>query len=107
MSASRIVVIATGDELVQGSIADANSGWIARRLSDLGFETTRFVVLGDDEERLRATLADLVRDHVAILITGGLGPTLDDVTRHACAAAARQRPGRARARGRALSLLPR
>src|SRR5262249_33121197 len=46
------------------------------------------VVLGDDEAGLRATVTGLARDHVAIVITGGLGPTLDDVTREACAAAA-------------------
>lgn len=83
-----VALVATGDELIHGVHTDTNSGAIARRLLDLGFEPRRFVVLGDDEDGLVHELLELARAHVAIVLTGGLGPTLDDVTRHACARAA-------------------
>ncbi len=83
-----VALVATGDELVSGSQVDTNSSTIARRLLDIGFEPRRFVVLGDDEDGLVHELLELASAHGAIVLTGGLGPTLDDVTRHACARAA-------------------
>ncbi|MBL8856879.1 MAG: CinA family nicotinamide mononucleotide deamidase-related protein [Planctomycetes bacterium] len=83
-----VALVATGDELILGAHADSNSGVIARRLLDLGFEPRRFVVLGDDEDGLVHELLELAAAHGVIILTGGLGPTLDDVTRHACARAA-------------------
>jgi nicotinamide-nucleotide amidase len=84
----RLGIVATGDELATGSCVDTNSAAIAARLLELGFETERIVVLGDDEEALAATLVDLSARCDAIVVTGGLGPTLDDVTRSAAARAA-------------------
>jgi len=86
--APRAALIATGDELVGGAFVDTNSGALARRLAQCGWETTRCIVLGDDEDLLTATLRELAPAHDAVVITGGLGPTLDDVTRHAAARAA-------------------
>lgn len=86
--APRAAVIASGDELVLGRALDTNSAAIARRLAGLGWDVGRLLVLGDDEQALIAALRELARDHEAIVITGGLGPTLDDVTRHAVARAA-------------------
>jgi nicotinamide-nucleotide amidase len=81
-------VVATGDELVTGMAVDTNSAAIAARLLELGFETERLVVLGDDEEALALVLEDLGARCATIVVTGGLGPTLDDVTRAAAARAA-------------------
>jgi len=83
-----VAVVGTGDELVQGRHVDTNSAEIARALIDQGLEPRRFCVLGDDEDALAALVQELLRDHAAVVITGGLGPTLDDVTRHAVARAA-------------------
>jgi nicotinamide-nucleotide amidase len=83
-----VALIATGDELVLGTATDTNSGSIARRLVEEGFEPRRFVVMGDDEDALVHELLEQCRSHVAVIVTGGLGPTLDDVTRHAVARAA-------------------
>jgi len=83
-----VALVATGDELVFGSQVDTNSSAIARRLLDIGYEPRRFVILGDDEDGLVHELLELAASHCVILVTGGLGPTLDDVTRHACARAA-------------------
>jgi nicotinamide-nucleotide amidase len=83
-----VALVSTGDELVLGTQADTNSAAIARAMLDLSFEPRRFVVLGDDEDALVHELLELASSHVAIVVTGGLGPTLDDVTRHAVARAA-------------------
>jgi nicotinamide-nucleotide amidase len=84
----RLGVIATGDELTTGSRVDTNSGAIAARLLELGLEAERIVVLEDDEDALAATLVELGARCDVVVITGGLGPTLDDVTRSAAARAA-------------------
>ncbi|MCY2961651.1 MAG: CinA family nicotinamide mononucleotide deamidase-related protein [Planctomycetota bacterium] len=83
-----VALVGTGDELVEGRHVDTNSSEIARALIDAGFEPRRFTVLGDDEDALVHTLLELAASHGAIIVTGGLGPTLDDVTRHAAARAA-------------------
>ena len=83
----KAVVIATGDELVRGVHTDTNSGLIARRLATLSIECERFVVLGDDEEALSAELLRCVQLGRLAIVSGGLGPTLDDVTRAAFARA--------------------
>ncbi|MFN0007638.1 MAG: CinA family nicotinamide mononucleotide deamidase-related protein [Planctomycetota bacterium] len=87
MSPAVAAVIATGDELVNGTSVDTNSAAIAGRLLELGLRVERFVVLGDDEARLASTLVDLGARCAVIVVTGGLGPTLDDVTRSAAARA--------------------
>ena len=87
MSVPHAAVVATGDELVTGTAVDTNSAAIAQRLLELGLRVERFVVLGDDEEALAATLVDLGARCAVIVVTGGLGPTLDDVTRSAAARA--------------------
>jgi nicotinamide-nucleotide amidase len=80
-------LVASGDELVRGDTLDTNSSHLARRLLDLGWSVERFVILGDDEDGLTELVEDLVGDHALVIVTGGLGPTLDDVTRHALARA--------------------
>lgn len=85
----RAAVVAIGDELLAGEFADTNSGEIARALAGLGIEVDRFVVLGDDRERLSRTFWELARDYAIVVASGGLGPTLDDVSREAAADAAR------------------
>lgn len=84
----RAWIVASGDELVQGRNVDTNSAWLARELAALGVETQRFVVLGDDEAALCELARAAGREVELLVVTGGLGPTLDDVTRHALARAA-------------------
>jgi nicotinamide-nucleotide amidase len=87
-AAVRAWIVATGDELLQGRALDTNSAWIARELAALGVLTERILVLGDDEAALRDLAAEGARSVELVVVTGGLGPTLDDLTRHALAAAA-------------------
>lgn len=85
----RAAVVAIGDELLAGEWSDTNSGEIARALDGLGIDVERFVVLGDDRALLARTFWELARDYAIVVASGGLGPTLDDVSREAAADAAR------------------
>jgi nicotinamide-nucleotide amidase len=80
-------IIAVGSELLTHDRLDTNSLYVTEQLNAIGVEVRRKVVVGDD----RMLLAEAVRDALAhaetVVITGGLGPTEDDVTRDAVAAA--------------------
>ncbi|MBM3992009.1 MAG: CinA family nicotinamide mononucleotide deamidase-related protein [Planctomycetes bacterium] len=80
--------IAVGDELLAGDYPDSNSGAIARGLAELGIVVERFVVLGDRKDELESAIYELCARYQLVVCTGGIGPTLDDVTREAAAAAA-------------------
>ena len=84
-AARRVAILAVGDELVAGQQLDTNSAWLAQALAPLGFEVASVTLLGDEREALVARLGDLVAEHALVVLTGGLGPTLDDLTRFAVA----------------------
>ena len=80
-------IIAIGSELLTPERIDTNSLWLTSQLNALGVEVRRKLVVGDDRELLAAAVRDSL-DHVSIVIlSGGLGPTEDDVTRDAVAQA--------------------
>ena len=70
-----------GDELLMGATLDANSHWIARSLSQNGLRLRRISVVGDDVAQMKARIGEALRTCDVVLVTGGLGPTPDDVTR--------------------------
>lgn len=82
-------LLLTGDELLRGFVQDANSGFLAERLRELGIAVDEFRVLGDEHGAIaRALETALDRDGVdLVVVTGGLGPTHDDRTSDAVAAA--------------------
>jgi nicotinamide-nucleotide amidase len=82
-----VEVIAIGSELLQGHITDTNSAVIARSLRSLGLELSRVTLVGDDRPAIAAVLKEALDRAPIILTTGGLGPTVDDPTREAIAAA--------------------
>jgi len=84
----RAVIVAIGDELVCGDRTDANGGWLARRLSALGVRVLGVFILGDDVAALAPALRTAAAQADLVVVSGGLGPTTDDVTREALAAAA-------------------
>lgn len=84
----RIEIINTGDELLRGALADTNAVYMARRLYELGFRTGRFVTIGDDLRVLTEALTAAFSECDLVLVSGGLGPTDDDLTAAAAAAAA-------------------
>ncbi len=86
----RAEILAIGSELTCGSRLDTNSQWLSRELETLGWTVTRHTTLADHLPDLIAEIrAAAARSHV-VLITGGLGPTLDDLTRQALAEAFNQ-----------------
>lgn len=81
-------IIAIGDELTSGQRLDTNSQWLATRLGELGVPVTYHTTVGDDlEANVRVFRAAIERADI-VISTGGLGPTADDLTRDALAAAA-------------------
>jgi nicotinamide-nucleotide amidase len=74
-------IITIGDELLIGQTIDTNSAWMGQRLNDAGIWVQRRVAVGDDREAIIRALDEESRLSHIILITGGLGPTADDITK--------------------------
>lgn len=74
-------IITIGDELLIGQVVDTNSAWIARALNKTGIWLKRRVSVGDRKEEIFRALDEESRAVEIILITGGLGPTADDITK--------------------------
>jgi nicotinamide-nucleotide amidase len=82
----RVEIVAVGTELLLGQIVNENARWMSERLAEIGVDVLHHRVVGDNVERIVDTFADAVERADAVLVTGGLGPTQDDVTRDALAA---------------------
>ncbi|MGQ9612162.1 MAG: CinA family nicotinamide mononucleotide deamidase-related protein [Chloroflexus sp.] len=80
-------IIAIGSELLLGVTIDTNSAYLARQLAAAGVNVYRKTVVGDNEGRITAAVREALERADLVICTGGLGPTLDDVTREAVAAA--------------------
>ncbi len=78
-------IIAVGSELLTARRVDTNSLYLTDQLNRLGVEVVAKAVIGDDRERLAAAVAAAVARTEIVILTGGLGPTEDDVTREAVA----------------------
>src|SRR5690606_6540271 len=74
-------VLAIGDELLYGQTLDTNSHWISGQLDELGVKVVRRTTVGDNEEQILAAFHEAEKAADIILITGGLGPTSDDLTK--------------------------
>ncbi len=74
-------IITIGDELIIGQVVNTNAAYIAEQLNIAGVLTSRIIMVGDEEEAIRAALHDSWQRSDLILVTGGLGPTHDDVTK--------------------------
>ncbi|GIU77035.1 MAG: CinA-like protein [Bryobacteraceae bacterium] len=84
-------IIAVGSELLTPSRVDTNSLWLTAQLNALGVEVVRKTVVGDQRDLLAEAVSAALDRVPLLLITGGLGPTEDDVTREAAAQALRRR----------------
>ena len=84
----KLATLSIGDELLSGEVVDTNACRIAARLYDLGARVSRHLTVPDDEEAIVAALTELARASDAVIVTGGLGPTPDDLTARAAARAA-------------------
>lgn len=80
-----VSIAAVGDELLNGQRVDTNSSWLQGRLLGLGFQTRQVVLVPDEVELIAAALHQISSISDVVIVTGGLGPTEDDLTRHALA----------------------
>jgi nicotinamide-nucleotide amidase len=80
-------IVAVGSEMLTEDKVDTNSLYLTGQLNLLGVEVVQKTIVGDDRERLTAVVSDALKRSDLILLSGGLGPTEDDVTRDAVAAA--------------------
>jgi nicotinamide-nucleotide amidase len=81
-------ILSTGDEVRTGAIVDSNSAYIAEKLEEAGVEVTRHNCVGDDLNQLSTILKEIGSRADVAVVTGGLGPTVDDITADAAADAA-------------------
>lgn len=75
-----IAIVSTGTELLKGSVLNTNSGFLCRRLTALGLRPARELTAGDHPAEIAAALGDALRAADIVIVTGGLGPTRDDLT---------------------------
>lgn len=78
----QVEIITIGDELLIGQVVDTNSAWMATRLNEWGFQVKQITSVHDDAEQICSALREAERRADVILLTGGLGPTKDDITKH-------------------------
>jgi len=88
MTKLRVELLLTGNELMCGDVIDSNSAFIAQQLATLGLEVTRRVTVKDDLDLLAEELVSQSKRADILIVNGGLGPTVDDMTAQALSLAA-------------------
>ena len=76
-------VLSIGDELLIGQVINTNQAFIAEKLNSVGIAVDRMTTVGDQEETILQSFSQAFANHDVVLVTGGLGPTHDDITRTA------------------------
>lgn len=79
----RAEIITIGDELLIGQVINTNASYIGRKLSEIGIKVERIVSVGDVEKEIIEELGYAFNNFDVVILTGGLGPTHDDVTKNA------------------------
>lgn len=77
----KATIVTIGDEILIGQIVDTNSGYIAKALDKIGIQTHEMLSISDDKQHILDTFAKLQNQVDLVVITGGLGPTKDDITK--------------------------
>lgn len=85
MNITEASICTIGDEILIGQITDTNSAHISRALNALGIKVTRMTSIGDDHDGIIRTLTEELKRNEIVIVTGGLGPTKDDITKKALA----------------------
>lgn len=78
----KATIVTIGDEILIGQIVDTNSGFIAKSLDKIGVEIHEMLSISDNKKHILETFATLQNKVDLVIITGGLGPTKDDITKH-------------------------
>ncbi len=81
------VILSIGNELTLGQTVDTNSAWLSQQLAAIGVRVRMHATVADEIEPIRDVLDRTARTADVVLVSGGIGPTADDLTRHALAAA--------------------
>ncbi|SFF81239.1 molybdenum cofactor synthesis domain-containing protein [Halopelagius inordinatus] len=81
-----VAVLTVGNELLAGDIENTNATWLARELTSRGVEVSRLLVVPDEESVIAETVREWAAAFDAVVVTGGLGGTVDDVTMEGVAA---------------------
>lgn len=79
---TKVEIITIGDEIINGQILDSNSTWMAALLNQTGFEINKITSVPDDETAIYQAIESALESSGLVLLTGGLGPTKDDITKH-------------------------
>src|SRR5687768_12330026 len=82
----RAIILSVGDELVLGQTVDTNSAWISQQLAAVGVAVAAHLTVPDDQRAIEQAMLESVGRCDVLLISGGIGPTEDDLTRQALAA---------------------
>jgi len=82
----KVAILTIGDELLNGQTIDTNSAWIGEKLAGIGVKVSAKMSVSDQTEAIHHGLESLYKDADLVIITGGLGPTEDDVTKKSLAA---------------------
>lgn len=77
----KAAIVTIGDEILIGQIVDTNSAFIAKKLDSIGIEVSQLLSIADNREQILETFAALQDRVDLVIITGGLGPTKDDITK--------------------------
>ena len=80
-------IIAIGDELVSGKVLNTTASFAANKLFYAGYQVTRITSIGDDPDDIEECLLAAIKRSKYVIITGGLGPTTDDITNEVTAEA--------------------
>lgn len=75
-------IINIGDELLIGQVINTNAAWMSQKLTEIGIQVTEVVTIPDQRKAIEETLSRCLQCSDTVLITGGLGPTKDDITKH-------------------------
>src|SRR5712675_691116 len=84
----RIEIICTGDEVLTGKIVNSNFSYISQKLEDFGLSVRWGTTVGDDREELHRAFQQAGMRADAVIVNGGLGPTIDDLSQEIAAKAA-------------------
>ena len=87
MSSVKVEIFSQGEEVISGQTADTNAAWLSQQLVTLGFQVSRHTTVGDDLSALVELLNEISMRAECCICTGGLGPTVDDLTSQAVAKA--------------------
>jgi len=85
----RSIILSIGDELVLGQTVDTNSAWISQQLAAAGCAVAAHLTVADEQAAIETAIEESVGRCDLLVISGGIGPTEDDLTRQALAAVMR------------------